>query len=193
MAWRQISSARWPWFVAIGVVAWIAIRYGWSGYFSESAAESTRPLVEGEYDVVRAVAGDTLLILPAASDSKDSSDLLPSRVKLLAVECPTQAWSSESLDFTREFLRAGRVRIRLEPRRQDKQGVGVAYVYVGEQLLNEELLRAGLARLALQTGDNFSLLRQLKAAQAEAVAAKRGIWAKETPAAELVVEPSASE
>jgi micrococcal nuclease len=105
-------------------------------------------LTEGEYDIRRVVDGDTLLLTNNA------------RVRLLGIDTPEvfepdgsgqrkktpEPWGAESSAFAKQFLQSGRVRLEFDKERQDKFGRYLAYVWVGDKMLNEELLRQGLAR-----------------------------------------------
>ena len=69
--------------------------------------------------------------------------------------------------------------MRLDRRRIDQYGRYLAYVYVGDAMLNEELVRAGLARVSTYSGDSAPIERRLLRAQDEARQAGRGIWSRE--------------
>ena len=149
-------------------------------------------LLEGLYQVVRVVDGDTLLVKwrgaegiadPEAAGTAGPDDGVL-RVRLLGIDCPEsvkpghpiEPWALDSSRFTRDFVSGNLVRLRFDKRRIDKYHRRLAYVFVGEQMLNEELLRAGLARVMVFPGDSESIARRLRAAQAEARANARGIW-----------------
>jgi micrococcal nuclease len=63
--------------------------------------------------------------------------------------------------------------------RTDRYGRLLAYVFLGDVLVNEELVKEGLAR-AHRYGRNAALAARLEAAEHEARAAHRGLWADET-------------
>jgi micrococcal nuclease len=54
----------------------------------------------------------------------------------------------------------------------------LAYLYVGDKMLNVELVRAGLARVSHYPGDSATRHRLLIKAQDEARDARRGIWSR---------------
>jgi endonuclease YncB( thermonuclease family) len=112
------------------------------------------------------------------------------RVRLLGVSAPDAVpiarrmapilqpnWRHEAARLTREFVSAGTVHLRLDRRQIDDSRVLVAYVLVGDRVLNEQLLKAGLARLDLRPGDSSSMVRRLRKAESEAKTHRRGIWA----------------
>ena len=69
------------------------------------------------------------------------------------------------------------VHVRLDRRRIDRDGNLLAYVSVGDRLLNEQLVRQGLARVSTQSADSTAIVRRLKQAQQEARLHARGAWA----------------
>ena len=89
---------------------------------------------------------------------------------------PVEAWGPEASSFTRDFVASGRVRLQFDRERVDRYGRLLAYVWVDDRLLNEELVRAGLARfraaISLRRTDEAPLSRS----KDEARAAQRGIW-----------------
>lgn len=67
-------------------------------------------------------------------------------------------------------------RLEFDRRRFDQQGCWLAYVFVGEQLLNVELIRAGWGQCEPMTGDATARQRALRQAESEARRAGRGVW-----------------
>ena len=111
------------------------------------ARAAPRDLPEGVYQVRRVVDGDTLLL-------RDGN-----RVRLMGVDTPetvkpdhpVEPWGAEATAFTRNFVAAGPVRLAFDRVRLDRFNRYLAYVWVDDKLLNEELLRAGLARWSAAT------------------------------------------
>jgi len=130
------------------------------------------PLPSGTCRVERVVDGDTLLLWGG------------DRVRLIGVdtpetvmpEHPVEPFGREATQFTRSFLAAGEVRLEFDRQRLDRHGRHLAYVWVGERMLNEELLRAGLARFEPEYHYSETVKRRFRRAQDEARAAQRGIW-----------------
>ena len=58
-------------------------------------------------------------------------------------DTPVQPWGPEATQFTREFVGDGNsdVRLQFDRERTDRFGRYLAYVWVGDRMLNEELLR----------------------------------------------------
>lgn len=131
-------------------------------------------LSEGNYKVERVVDGDTLLLENDA------------RVRLIGVDAPesvkpdhpVEPFGPEASAFTKEWVgNAGNtVRLQFDKERVDQYGRFLAYVWVGEQLLNEELVRAGLAQAELGFRYSSSMKTRLRRAEEEAKHAGRGIW-----------------
>jgi len=142
----------------------------WRGCSQETRDPQNLP--EGDYQLRRVVDGDTLLL-------RDEM-----RVRLMGVDTPetvkedtpVEPWGPEATQFTREFTSGGNLRLQFDRERVDQYGRYLAYVWVGDRMLNEELLRAGLARW--EPGYHYSqaMKNRFRKAQREAQEAHRGIW-----------------
>lgn len=128
--------------------------------------------------VQRAVDGDTLLL-----DDR-------TRVRLLGVDTPetkkpdwpVEPFGPEAHDFTSAHVEGRRVRLEFDKERHDKYGRVLAYVYLDDWFLNEELIRAGLGRAITNHPYSESMKRRFRAAQREAQHERRGIWSVERDA-----------
>lgn len=146
---------------------------------ADTPASVTESLAAGEHRIRRVVDGDTLLL-------DDGS-----RVRLLGVDTPEtvkpdtppEPWGAEASQFTHDFLAGGTVRLDFDRERVDAYGRYLAYAWVGDRLLNEELLRAGLGRPLLQFNYSSSMKTRFRKAADEARQAERGIWSHDRPAA----------
>lgn len=132
--------------------------------------------IEGrEYQLERVVDGDTLLLANRA------------RVRLIGVDTPetvqpghpVEPWGPEATAFTRAFTERGTVRLQLDRERKDRYGRFLAYVWVDGRMLNEELLRAGLARAKLGYPYSEAMKRRFRRAEREAKEHQRGIWSRQ--------------
>lgn len=169
---RTVTARR-----AVGILALLlfAALQAWRGCSRD--ARFPAPLDEGHYQVRRVVDGDTLLM----RDGK--------RVRLVGVDTPetvkentpVEPWGPEATRFTREFVAAGEVRLQFDRERTDRFGRYLAYVWVGERMLNEELLRAGLARWERHFDYNSSMKSRFRRAQQDAQQARRGLWSDAQP------------
>jgi micrococcal nuclease len=143
-------------------------------YFFASAPPPSldRPLPEGSHRVVRVVDGDTIVIAPDSFVRLIGVDT-PETVK---PEHPVEPFGPEATRFTRQFLAGGSARLSFDRERVDRFGRFLAYVWVGDRLLNEELLRAGLARWEPNFNYSADMKRRFRQAQDEARRAGLGIW-----------------
>ena len=129
-------------------------------------------LEEGVYRVERAVDGDTLVLANQA------------RIRLLGADTPetvhpkkpVEPWGPEASDFTHSLVDGREVRLTFDRERVDQYGRFLAYVWVDDQLLNEELLREGLAKFLPQYPYSSEMKRRFRQAEQEAKDAHRGIW-----------------
>jgi micrococcal nuclease len=141
------------------------------------------PLAEADYTVLRVVDGDTLLLAPPAGTAESGRQI---RLRLLGIDCPesvkpdhpVEPWGPEAAAFTRQFVSGGAVRLQFDKRRLDQYDRYLAYAFVADQMLNEELVRAGMARVLAYPGDSESMTRRLRAAEQEARQAQRGVWSE---------------
>ena len=174
-----------PWFVvggrrrrlplAAAILVFIALVWR---YFSAPPAPPEF-LAEGLYDVERVVDGDTLLLANHARVRLIGADT-PETVK---PNHPVDPWGTEASQFTRQFVAGRQVRLELDRERVDKYGRFLAYVWVGDRMLNEELIRAGLARAELQYHYAASIKTRFRRAEEDARSAGRGIWSGKPAAA----------
>lgn len=168
MAGRYRRSYRSTWIALLA----LALIIGFRLLRDRGEQQAPEAISEGVYRVERIVDGDTLLLENNA------------RVRLIGVDTPetvkpdhpVEPWGPEATAFTRDFLRGGSVALRFDKERVDRYGRFLAFAYVGERMLNEELLRAGLARANLQYRYADTIKRQFRRAEDEAKASRRGIW-----------------
>lgn len=158
----------------IALLILLAVRY-----FDDAQREATpaEPLAEGMHAVERVVDGDTILFAHH------------SVVRLIGVntpetvkpEHPVEPYGPEATAFTRRFLSLGSARLEFDRERVDRFGRFLAYVWVGDRLLNEELLRKGLGRWEPHFHYSAEMKARFKQAQREAQQAERGIWSQPMP------------
>ncbi len=134
-------------------------------------------LEQGIHEVRRVVDGDTLVLASGA------------RVGLQGIDAPETVTEDQSVEtlgpeaaqFTIDFIQRARRRVRLtfSLERKDRHDRFLAFVWHGDVMLNEELVRAGLARARLDYRYSGLMKRRLAHAQDEARGAGRGIWSSE--------------
>jgi micrococcal nuclease len=175
---RPLRLPRRPWqaFLFVALLTALAALQQWR---PQCFRPADPPAIEpGLYRVARVVDGDTLLL----ADPRERVRLIgadtPETVK---PNWPVEPWGPEASQFTKQFLASGQLRLEFDGPPRDKYGRILAYVWVGQQMLNEELLRAGLARAELQYPYSAAMKDRFRRAQAEARADRRGIWSAASP------------
>ena len=154
------------WIVFVLLLAWRA--------YSASGPSIPEQLEEGVHEVRRAVDGDTILLASGARVRLQGVNT-PETVK---PNWPVEPWGPEASQFTKDFLeRAGhRVRLTFSLERKDRYDRFLAFVWDGDVMLNEELIRAGLGYARRDYRYSEPMKRRFTAAQDEAKRAGRGIW-----------------
>jgi endonuclease YncB( thermonuclease family) len=143
---------------------------------SAACIDRAGPLGAGECRVERVVDGDTLHVrdCPEADAS----------IRLLLVDTPEVArgaengecYGEEASEYMEERLRPGTV-VRLEGGVRDRDFFDryLRYLWLGDELLNETLVREGYGRRYRDAEDRTHEAR-IVAAEDEARAAGRGLW-----------------
>ena len=155
--------------------------------FSQFRFPELRPfeLSEGSREVEFVVDGDTIQFRGQM------------RVRLIGVNTPetvkpnhpVEPCGPEATEFTRRFLAGGRAHLRFDAERIDRYGRILAYLSVGDRLLNEELLRAGLARYEPQYHYSQTMHRRFRLAEQAAKADRIGIWAEPPCGGDVTSQP----
>ena len=101
------------------------------------------------------------------------------RVRLAGIEIPGEGQAYYLRARQSLIAICGGEMATLEPEGKDRQGVMLAQVGCNGKSANAEQVRLGLARVLERKGGSRP---ELKAAQDEAKAARRGIWAPPAPA-----------
>ena len=130
------------------------------------------------YDVVRVVDGDTFII-----DYNGTEE----RVRLLLVDTPESVhpdaernvpYGKVASEFTTNYLDGKQVSLEFDVQERDQYGRLLAYVYVGDVMLKELLLSEGHATVSVYQ-PNVKYVDQFRELEAQAKAAKVGIWTEE--------------
>lgn len=166
---RTAWASRRTWLIGLLLAIYVALRLRWFLALDEPAN-----LTPGTYAVERVVDGDTLLLAGGI------------RIRLMGVNCPEtvkpnapiEPWGPEARSFTQAQIDtvAGQVRLEFDRERFDSYGRTLAFVWTGERLLNEELLRAGLARWEPAFNYSSSMKTRFRRAQEAAQQSRTGIW-----------------
>ena len=131
---------------------------------------------EGTYKVERVVDGDTLRL----------ADKNRTRIRLIGADTPetvktntpVQPFGPEASQFTQNAIarNGNMVRITFDGTQIDRYGRTLAMVWLGDTLLNEQLIREGLARAQLQYNYSREMKNRFQVAEDLAKREKRGIW-----------------
>jgi len=125
-------------------------------------------------DVSRVVDGDTIEVElgGAEEDVRYIGIDTPETVK---PDTPVQCFGPEASERNHELVEGRRVRLVFDSERRDVYGRLLAYVYVGDEFVNGELIEGGYAR-TLEIEPNTSRAEQLGRLEQEAAEAGRGLW-----------------
>jgi micrococcal nuclease len=142
-------------------------------YFAGPIAPSpVSPPSEGLFRLVRVVDGDTLIVEPHLTVRLIGVNT-PETVK---PDHPVEPWGPEASQFSKAFLSGGAVRLTFDRERVDQYGRYLAYAWVDDRMLNEELVRRGLGRYEPQYHYSDAVKRRLREAQRQAQREKLGVW-----------------
>lgn len=157
-----------PWAAVLVLLGVALLMRLWA--FQPAAAPLTH--YDGTFAVKRVVDGDTLLLTNRT------------RLRLIGVDTPetkrenfpVEPFGPEATRFTEQFIGSHEVQLRYDGDPYDAHGRKLAYVYVEGKLLNEALLRAGLARARTEFHYAQPMKDLFRAAENEAKQNRRGIW-----------------
>jgi len=98
-------------------------------------------------------------------------------VRLIGIDAPEhgQEYGVQAKCQVIRYCYGRSLRVEYDQQRKDRYGRLLAYVYCGEKLVNAEMVRVGLA-LAVRYEPNVRHYDQLKQAEQEARAQRRGFW-----------------
>ncbi len=133
-----------------------------------------------EYSVVRVIDGDTIVVNINGNDEK---------VRLIGVNTPetvdprkpVQCFGREASNFVKNMLTGKTVRLDSDSTQsnRDKYGRLLRYVYLGDILVNEEIISSGYGyEYTYQIPYQFQ--KEFKASENYARDGNLGLWAKDT-------------
>jgi micrococcal nuclease len=154
-----------PWALALLVALLFAATPTWG---------EAPPALEGV--VVRIVDGDTIHVRLADRVEK---------VRYIGVNTPElhhptrgeEAGGREARDVNRGLVEGRRVRLEVDVQARDRHGRLLAYVWVGDVMVNAELVRLGFAQV-MTVPPNVRHQALFVKLQRDARAARRGLWAQ---------------
>jgi micrococcal nuclease len=128
-----------------------------------------------EVAVVSVTDGDTIRVLLGGREEP---------VRLIGIDTPEkdgpfteeECFGREATRFTTDLLDGERVRLEFDTERRDRFDRLLAYVWLGDELVNEAIAREGYAQ-PLTIPPNVRYADRFVAAAADAREAGRGLWA----------------
>lgn len=121
----------------------------------------------GYYKVVRVLDGDTIEISSGE------------RVRYHAIDAPenNEKWGTVAYETNRYLVEGKTVRIEIDRPARDQYGRILAFVWIGDIMVNERLVDDGLATVLIIKGEaKPKYLSRLQAAEDRARGAARGLW-----------------
>jgi micrococcal nuclease len=126
--------------------------------------------------VQRVIDGDTLKVRLADGKTQDVRLSLVDTPETVKPDTPVQPYGTEASAFTKETLPSGTaIRLERDHSRADRYGLLLAYVWYGDKMLNQELLRKGLARVAFDYEPDTRYVDMFEKIEQEAKKAKKKI------------------
>ncbi|MGE3314119.1 MAG: thermonuclease family protein [Planctomycetaceae bacterium] len=132
---------------------------------------------DGPYKVERVVDGDTILLEGRTRVRMIGIDTPES----VAPDRPVEPLGKEASEFTRSLIEGREVTLQYDRERRDQHDRVLAYVLLGDRLINEEIIRAGFSRAEKRFPFDSGMKSRFLKAEKEARAARRGLWRSESP------------
>ena len=127
--------------------------------------------------VERVIDGDTVKVRLENGQTEDVRLLLVDTPETVNPEKPVQPYGPEASRFTKDALPAGSdVLIERDQSKTDRYGRLLAYVWADGKMINQELLRQGLARVAYIYEPDTRYVETFQEIEAEAKEKKIGVW-----------------
>jgi micrococcal nuclease len=161
-------------FVPIGIVIAVITSFVFTGIASQKAPSI--PSTAEKALVARVIDGDTIQL----DDGR--------KVRLIGVDTPetvhpqkeVEYYGKEASDFTKSMLEGKEVYLEYDIQPTDKYGRTLAYIWLSDgTLFNELLVLKGFAQVATFP-PNVKYVERFTAAQKQAIEANAGLWAKES-------------
>ena len=143
---------------------------------ADAGLAAGRTVLPTEASVRRVVDGDTIELSDGRLVRYIGVDAPESRRQVGGqwVEDP-EPFSREATAFNRQQVEGRRVRLEYDAQTHDRFGRLLAYVYVGETMINASLLEAGVAQ-PLTIPPNVRYAERFRALAKQARAEGRGVW-----------------
>jgi micrococcal nuclease len=125
-------------------------------------------------EVLRVVDGDTIEVL-IGGEEEDVRYIGVDTPESVAPGEPVECFGEEASEFNAGLVEGEEVTLVFDAELRDQYGRLLAYVYVGDVLVNAELLARGFAR-TLEIEPNTSKAPRFERLARQAGAAGRGLW-----------------
>ncbi len=114
------------------------------------------------------IDGDSMLVLYKGHSME---------VRLIGIDAPEwgQEYGTMAKAHAMNFCYGHRLNLEFDKERRDRYGRSLAYVYCGDRMLNEEMVRAGLA-IVVRIKPNTRYYLRLKKIEEMARDKRRGFW-----------------
>ena len=135
---------------------------------------SANDLIQFEATAIRAYSGDGVTVNKVGTDAW-------SGVRLIGVDAgkpgerDQEPWATRAQQFLNLAIARKKIVVEVVDRPPDNWGNRYGYVWLGETLMNEHMLRQGLAQLRFAPGAAY--MERLEAAANEAKSSRRGMYA----------------
>ena len=133
-------------------------------------------LSKDEYLVKKVIDGDTIKLANGRSVRYIGVNTTETRRKSGGrwVYSP-EPFAREAKEYNKSLISRGRVKLEFDGQKEDRYGRMLAYVYSKGKMINEELLREGLAILSIYPG-NTQYVKRFSSAQEYAIRNNKGLW-----------------
>jgi micrococcal nuclease len=125
-------------------------------------------------EVTRVVDGDTIEV-SLDGETEDVRYIGVDTPETVAPDEPVECFGHRASETNADLVEGETVTLVFDRELRDEYGRLLAYVYLGDQLVNAELVRRGLAR-TLEIAPNTSKASRLDRLAARAGRAGRGLW-----------------
>lgn len=130
-----------------------------------------------EATVERVIDGDTVKVRLQNGQTEDVRFLLVDTPETVNPEKPVQPYGPEASRFTKEALPTGSdILLERDQSRTDRYGRWLAYVWSDGKMINQELLRKGLGRVAYIYEPDTRYVETFQEIEDEAKGKQLGIW-----------------
>jgi micrococcal nuclease len=135
--------------------------------------------------VERVIDGDTLKVKIGNNKEETVRLLLIDTPESVHPTKPVQPFGLEASHYVKTLLPPGTdIKLEFDVRERDKYGRLLAYVWIGDRMLNELLLEKGYARVAYVFEPNTKYIDSFRAIQEQARKKRLNIWSIENYATE---------